>query len=323
MNIISKKSILIIVPLLFLLGIPFFVKSDYYMYLIVLSGINVIAALGLNFTLGMAGQFSFCQAAFMGIGAYVSAILTVNIGFSFWIAFVFSIVAASFFALILGFPSLRLPVRYLAVTTIGFAEIFRLIALNWTPVTGGALGIQEIPAPVLFGFKLKSINNYYYLVLVVCILAIYIALRVEHSKLGRAYLAVKGSEIAAKAMGINTHLHKVLSFVMSAAYAGAAGSLYAHFIKYIDSQAFTLVESTRLLCMVFIGGVAKGFGVALGAILLTFLPEFLRFLQDYYMAFYGIGLLLIVIYMPKGILGIFEKGINLFNKKKEGIADSK
>jgi len=303
---------------------PLFLKNDYYMYLIVLSGINAIAVLGLNFILGMTGQFSFCQASFMGMGAYVSTILRVDIGFSFWIAFMFSIIVTSFIALVLGFFALRLSQRYLAVTTIGFAEIFRLIALNWTQVTGGAQGIPKIPVPFIFGFELKAANNYYYLVLVFFILAIYISLRVEHSKLGRVFLALKSDEIATEALGINTHMYKVLSFVMSAAFAAVAGSLYAPFIGYIDAQAFTFMESIRLVCMIFIGGAGNTVGVLLGTIFLSFLPEFLRFLEDYYMAFYGIGLILVVVYMPEGILGIFKKiNLFLFNQKKEGITGSK
>lgn len=304
------------IMLLLLVGISFFVKSDYYMYLIVLSVINMIAVLGLNFTLGMAGQFSFCHASFMGIGAYVSAILTLNVGFSFWVSFIFSIIVASFFALLIGFPSLKLSAKYLSVATIGFAEIVRIIALNWDPVTGGARGIKGISAPSIFGFELKSAHNYYFLVLFIFIIALYISLRVERSKLGRVFLALKGSEIAAQAMGINTHYYKVISFVMSAAFAGASGSLYAHFLGYIDAQAFTIKESTGFLCMVFMGGAGESFGVILGAILLTFLPEFLRFLKDYYMALYGVILILIIIYIPKGLFGIFEKAISIFNQKK-------
>jgi len=310
---LTSRQLQYFIIVLLSLCIPFFVKSDYYMFLIILSGIYIISALGLNFILGMTGCLSFCQAIFMSLGAYVSAILTIKFGFSFWIAFIFSIFFVSFVSLLIGFPSLRLSGIYLVVVTIGFAEILRIIFLNWASVTGGAQGIQNIPSPHIFNLELNSIEGYYYLVLFMVILAIYISLKVEHSKLGRVFLAIKSSEIAAEAMGIDTHMHKVLVFIMSAAYAGAAGSLYAHFIGYIDSNSFTLSETVRLLCMVFVGGGGKTIGVVIGAILLVFLPEALRFLKDYYMAFYAIILLLVVIYMPEGILGLFKNILILFH----------
>lgn len=286
---------------------PLLGARPYYIRLMNLAGIYVILTLGLNFCVGMAGQISFAQAAFFGIGAYASALLTLRAGVPFWAALPLSALIALVFGVLLGLPALKVSGHYLAVVTIGFSEIVRLVLLNWKEVTYGAEGVKNIPVPRIGGFALNTDLTYYYLVLPAVLFAAFVSIRIQHSRVGRALHAIRTSDLAAEVMGINTRYYKILAFALSAFFGGIAGSLIAHYDTYLHANSFTFMESAKILCMLFIGGSGSVEGPIIGAVGLTLLPEWLRFLKDYYMAIYGAGVVLLMSVMPSGIRSLIPQ----------------
>lgn len=264
----------------------------------------VVLALSLNFVLGFTGQLSMGHAAFYGVGAYVTALLMVNFGIPFWIAILCSALVAGLFGFILGIPTLRLKGDYLAITTIGFGEIVRLVLINWIQVTKGPAGIPGISSPSLFGLSLRSNVSYFYIILVLAGLTVFISQRLLHSRLGRGLIAIRDDDIAAEATGINTTFLKVLAFVLGATIAGMAGSFFATFVHYVNPDNFTYMESVGILCMVVLGGLGNIAGVVLGAVILTLLPEALRDIATYRYAIYGMLLILMMIIRPQGMISL-------------------
>lgn len=264
--------------------------------------VYTMLALSLNIILGYAGQFSMGHAAFYGLGAYATALVSTNFGWNFLVCMLISIAVAGFFGLILGIPTLRLKGDYLAIVTIGFAEIIRLILVNWIPVTKGPAGITGIKAPSLFGISLKSGAFYYYYALLLVVLIIVISIRISKSRLGRGLKAVRDDETAAEAMGINPTMIKVFAFTLGSALAGMAGSFYAQYIRYVNPDNFNYSESVSILCMVVLGGMGSIPGVCVGACILAILPEALRDIATYRYVIYGILLIMMMIIRPQGMI---------------------
>lgn len=284
---------------------PFIASSQPYLLrtsVIVL--LYIVLALSLNFVLGFAGQLSMGHSAFYAIGAYTTALLTVNFGVSFWIALLASALMAGIFGLLLGIPTLRLKGDYLAITTIGFGEILRLVLINWTSLTRGPAGIPGIPSPSIFGFVINNNIGYFYIILVFAFLTIFISTRLLNSRLGRGLIAVRDDEVAAEAMGINPTYLKILAFVLGAVLAGIAGGFFASFIHYVNPDNFTYNESVTILIMVVLGGVGSVPGVIAGATVLAVLPEALRSISTYRYAIYGILLILMMIIRPQGMISM-------------------
>ncbi|HWP97781.1 MAG TPA: branched-chain amino acid ABC transporter permease [Syntrophomonadaceae bacterium] len=274
--------------------------DPYYMRIIVLVGINIILALGLNITTGVTGQLSMGHAGFMSLGAYTSAILSMRMGAPFWLALLVGALVAAAFGFLIGLPTLRLEGDYLAIVTIGFAEIIRVFFLNFQP-GGKAVGLSGVPQ-----------NTTFSLVLILVVLVIYFNYRLLKSRLGKAFYAVRENEIAAEACGINATRLKVLSFVMGAFLGGLGGGLYAHYMYYITPQNFDFARSIEILNMVVLGGMGSIPGVMLGAGILTVAPELLRVVADYRMLFYGALLVVLMIFRPNGLLG----DIRVYDLKK-------
>lgn len=297
------KRISILVLLAFLLVFPLiFGGAAYFMRTMIIVGLYIILALSLNLIIGFAGQLSMGHAAFYGIGAYTTALLTVNFGVPFWIAFVASALVASLFGFLLGIPTLRLKGDYLAIATIGFGEIVRLILVNWVKVTRGPAGIPGIPSPKLFGFTIGDNVAWYYFLLVMVILVVLLSKNLLDSRLGRGLIAVRDNELAAEAMGINPTYLKILAFTLGAALAGAAGSMFASYVHYVNPDNFTYMESVVILCMVVLGGSGSISGVIVGAMILAALPELLRSVQLYRYAIYGLMLIILMISRPQGMV---------------------
>lgn len=291
------------VLVVFLLTVPFiFANSSYMMRTLIIVGIYIILALSLNLVIGFAGQLSMGHAAFYGIGAYTTALLTVTFGVSFWIALAASAMVTALFGLLLGIPTLRLKGDYLAITTIGFGEIVRLILVNWVGVTRGPAGIPGIPSPSIFGFTISTNTQWFYLLLVVVILTVILSQNLLKSRLGRGLIAVRDNEIAAEAMGINPTVLKILAFALGAAIAGVGGSIFAGYIHYVNPDNFTYMESVVILTMVVLGGSGSIPGVIVGAIILAALPEVLREVQLYRYAIYGLMLIILMISRPQGMI---------------------
>jgi branched-chain amino acid transport system permease protein len=280
------------------------VLQQYTIHILILVGIYIILAFGLSLVSGFAGQLSLGQAAFYAVGAYVSALLAVRLGLPFWIAALGATVVSSAMGVVLGLPTLRLSGIYLTVATVGFAEIVRLVLLNWTPVTMGPMGIREIPCPTIAGFSLNTPFRYYYLVLVAAIASFFVASRIVNSRVGRAFISVADKEVAAQAIGINPTYYKTLAFVLSAAFAGFAGSLYAHYIAYLHPDAFTQAESIMAVTIIAVGGVRSLSGIVVAGTVLVAAMEYLRAFSEFRLIMYALLLIISLIFMPDGIGGI-------------------
>jgi branched-chain amino acid transport system permease protein len=287
------------------LVVPLVLPDNYYVGLANLSLIYIIVAIGLNFIYGYTGYVSFAQAGFFGIGAYTSALLAVDGHVGFWVALPLSGLVAAIFGVLLGMPTLKLSGHYLAMATIGFGIIVQMVLQNWTSFTHGAQGIGGIPGISFGPLALTNVTQYYYFMLVFAVLAALLAWSIANSNLGRSFKAVREDEIAASTSGINLRFTKVSSFALSALFAGVAGSLYAHMSSYISPDTFSFDQSIVFFTMVLVGGAGTVAGPIVGAILLTFIPELLRFLQEYYMALFGIGIVLAMLFMPQGIVRLF------------------
>jgi len=298
--------------------------NPYLLRIVIMVGIYMILASSLNLIIGFTGMFSLGHGAFYGIGAYVSALLSRNFGLSFWITMLIAAVVAGCFGALIGLATLRLRAIFLAFTTLGFGEITRIIILNWISVTRGPMGVPGIPIPTLFGMTFKPIA-YYYLIVVLVLLTILIIYRLYHSRVGRAFLAIREDELATKNMGINVFAFKTLAFTTACAIAGVAGAYYAHFARYISADQFGSNESFMILTMVALGGTGSITGPLIGAFILVLLPETFRFLAQYRMVLYGLILMSVIVLKPGGIVGVkglFERSEPLFKRKKKHSAEA-
>lgn len=267
-----------------------------YIYRIgVLCEIYAILAVSLNLLSGVAGQISLGHIAYFGVGAYASALLSLNLALPHWLLLLASFLISAIMGLAIGMPSLRLSGGYLAITTLGFAEIIRLLMINWYDLTRGPLGLMHIPRPVYFGFQVKESRDYFYLALAVLALSCLILNNLIQSKFGRNLKAIRDDEISAESVGINLYWHKVAACVISAGIAGLAGSLYSHYFIYLEPSTFVSSGSTVILSMVVLGGMGNMWGAMVAATLLTILPEALRALEQYRMLVYGFLLVIMML----------------------------
>ncbi len=286
-----------------LAALPLVVKGNYALGLVNLGLVSLVVVIGLNFITGYCGQINFAQAAFWGIGAYVTAALTLK-GLSFWLALPLSALATAACTLLLGLPTLRLRAYYLAMATIAFGEIVQLVLVHWEPVTGGTSGLRGVPGIQVFGYELKSHAAQYEFLLLCGGLALALSLRVRHSKLGRAMIALRDSEIGAEVMGVDTVRVKMLAFMLSSVYAGVAGSLYVGTINYVSPDLFSNAQAVLFFVMLVIGGTGSAVGAVLGTITLTVLPEALRFLKEWYLVLYGVGVIVMITFLPGGLVSL-------------------
>lgn len=292
------------IPVLLIASAAFpFILKDYYIDVIIMSGIYILLALGLNIIVGFTGLLNLGFAAFYAIGAYTYAILNTKIGLGFWASLPISASFAALAGLLLAIPALRLRGDYLAIVTLGFGEIVRLVLNNWDSLTNGPNGITGISRPLLMGFSLAQLQYYYYLVFVIVIFAVVVIKRVESSRIGRAWIAIKENEIAASSMGINTTKYKLYAFTFGTFWAGIAGILFSAKMQFVSPESFTFMESILILSMIILGGIGNTYGAIIGAFILVLLPEMLREVQLYRMLILGIGLVLLMIFRPQGIVG--------------------
>ena len=297
---------------LLLLTIPHLLPGKYLLQLVNLGLISLIVVVGLNYITGYCGQINFGQAAFWGIGAYVTALATMN-GVSFWLALPLAAIATGLCSLLLGIPTLKLRAYYLAMATIGFGEIVQLVLIHWEPVTGGTSGLRGVPGVSIGGHLISGNLEQYYFLLAWCALALGLALRVRASKLGRAMIALRDSEIAAEVAGVDTVRIKMLAFAMSSMYAGVAGGLYVSYVNYVSPDLFSNAQAVLFFTMLVVGGTGSAVGAVLGTALLTALPEALRFLKEWYLVLYGVGVILIIIFIPEGLASLGAR----WRKRKE------
>jgi len=287
----------------------------YILHLSIMAGIYIILTVSLNLIIGYAGQVSLGHAAFFGLGAYVSALTSLNWGLPFPAALVLAMLFAGACGLGLGLPTLRLKEDYLAIVTLGFGVIVDLIMVNLT-ITGGPDGLVGIPAPVIFGLSFRPPVRYLALVLLTVGFTLLVVHRLVHSYHGRALRAIRDHEVTAQVMGVNTPAYKVMIFTLAAALAGAAGSLYAHYITFINPESFGLHTSILVLSMVILGGMGSLAGSVVGAMTLAVLPELLRRAQAYQDLIYGALLIVLLIWRPQGLLGGGKLSLKFLRKKE-------
>jgi len=300
----SHKQIFVLryACLLSLFVMPLFAQ-DYFLDVAVLVGIYVILALGLNVVVGFTGLLNLGFVAFYALGAYSYALLNTRLGFGFWTALPFSVGLSAIAGFLLAVPALRLRGDYLAIVTLGFGEITRLILNNWDSLTMGPNGISGISAPGIFSLSFGKLSYFYYLVLFFVLITFFITKRVYSSKIGRAWVAIREDEIASSIIGINTTMYKLYAFAFGAFWAGLAGAVFAGKMQFVSPESFTFMESVLILCMVIIGGLGSIPGVILGAFILVLLPEMLREIQLYRMLALGAGLVLLMVFRPQGLFG--------------------
>jgi branched-chain amino acid transport system permease protein len=323
-----------LVGIAFAIALPFLPGSS--RYLIDLGTtvlIYVMLGWGLNIVVGLAGLLDLGYVAFYAVGAYTFALLARDFGFTFWEALPFAGLVAASFGILLGFPVLRLRGDYLAIVTLGFGEIVRLVLLNWASVTGGPNGISSIPRPSFFGLPFarhtpegqmtfsqlfgvdyspdQRIVFLYYLILGLALITNLFTVRIRRLPVGRAWEALREDEIACRALGINPTNVKLSAFAIGAMFAGLAGSFFATRQGFISPESFTFIESATILAIVVLGGMGSQMGVVLAAILLVTLPEFGRAFAEFRMLVFGAAMVGIMVWRPRGLLARREPSLRL------------
>jgi branched-chain amino acid transport system permease protein len=286
--------------------LPQFLKS-YGVYLMTLLCVYLMAAFGLNLIVGYAGQMSIGQAAFYGIGAYVAAILTTKLGISFWIALPIAAIVCFVVGLALGFPALRVQHHYLAFATLGFNVLVFLVMRNEEALTGGTFGISNIPRPSILGYSLDGALPFFYFALVSVIVLAAALWWLLRSPWGRAFAALRDNPIRAESTGVNITAYTLLAFAIGAACAGIGGAYLAALVNFIEPGQFHLSVSLMMLLAVIVGGSGRFFGPVLGSVVVVLLPEWLRFLQDWYLAIFGFAVIVLMVYLPGGLLSLADR----------------
>jgi branched-chain amino acid transport system permease protein len=270
-------------------------------------GIFILMGLGLNIVVGYAGLLDLGYVAFFAIGAYVTALLTspessLGVQWSFWAALPVAMAAAGLAGVLLGIPVLRMRGDYLAIVTLGFGEIIRLLVLSEAlkPFLGGSTGILEIPKPAIFGTTLKDAQYLYYVILAGCLIALYVSWRLSDSRIGRAWIAMREDEDVAEAMGINLVQYKLMAFASGAVFSGMSGAIFASKIGSVFPHSFNLLISINVLSLIIVGGLASMPGVFVGALILVGLPELLREFSEFRLLMYGATLVAMMLIKPEG-----------------------
>lgn len=286
--------------------LPLVVNNAYTQFVINVMMINIILAVGLNIVKGFAGQVTVGHVALMAIGAYASAVISVKFGFPFWIALPGAMAITAVAGALVGIPSLRLEGAYLALATLGLAESVRIF-ISGTEYLGAAVGFENIPPPYFGDFPFSSHRAYFYIVMPAALLGLYFSFSILSSDIGRAFKSIREDALAAAASGVNVPKYKVIAFVISALYAGAAGSLMAHMSPgFLHPNNYTIEAMVTLLLMVVAGGIGHIWGGVIGAIVVTIVDDFSREFYTTRMLIFGMTIVLVVIFMPRGIGGIID-----------------
>jgi branched-chain amino acid transport system permease protein len=306
-RILKERKIFIptlIIISVFALVFPF-IFSLYQTNIMITGLIYVMLGLGLNIVVGLAGLLDLGYVAFYMVGAYSYALLNYHFGLGFWAALPIGAGLGAFFGILLGFPVLRLRGDYLAIVTLGFGEIMRLIMENWNAFSFGPSGIANIPRPSFFGIEFSVYNAtiyLYYIMIGLVLFTIFVVNRLQDSRIGRAWIALREDEVACQAMGIDKRATKLTAFALGATWAGMAGVIFAAKTTFINPASFTIWESIIILCIVVLGGMGSIIGVITGALVLILLPEYLRAFSEYRMLIFGGILVLMMVFRPGGIV---------------------
>lgn len=302
-----KKLIEAIILFLIVILYPIFIRNEYFIHISIVIGLSIIYGLGFNLLYGYCGQISFGHAAWYAIGAYTTALLTVRLGMSFWVTLPIASIFSGVVGFLLGIPILRLRHHYLGMATLGFGIVVEAIIVQWRELTFGPVGVVGIPIPSLLSIQLRG-TSYYYIVAFFTICAYLIVKNLVRSRFGRALMAIRDNEDAAPSLGINPLIYKSIALGVSGLYAGLAGVLYAHLHSYIGPECFGLGLSVDVVMITVVGGLGTVIGPVIGGFIISLLPEFLYRFVEYHLIIYALLLLIFLLFMPKGIAGILEKG---------------
>ena len=300
----------------FVVAFPF-IFSMYQTNIMTTALIYVIVGLGLNIVVGLAGLLDLGYVAFYAVGAYTYGLLNYHFGLGFWAVLPIGAALAALFGILLGFPVLRLRGDYLAIVTLGFGEIIRLILENWNDFSQGPSGIANIPRPGLFGLDLSLHQSHiylYFIMIALVIFTIFVVKRLQDSRIGRAWVALREDETACQAMGIDKTKTKLSAFALGATWAGMGGVVFAAKTTFINPSSFTIWESIIILCVVVLGGMGSIVGVICGAMFLILLPEYLRAFSQYRMLMFGAILVVMMVFRPGGIISNVRKVYKFENK---------
>ena len=293
----------------FFLAYPFLFPL-YHTHIMISALVYVMLGLGLNIVVGLAGLLDLGYVAFYAVGAYAYALLNLHFGISFWLVLPISAVLGAIFGTLLGYPVLRLRGDYLAIVTLGFGEIIRIVLENWNEFSNGPRGIPDIPPPGFFGMDMgqhATVIYIYFIVIALVLLTIFFVNRLENSRIGRAWIALRDDEIACQAMGIDKVKTKLTAFALGATWASLGGVVFAAKTSYINPMSFTLWESITILCVVVIGGMGSAIGVIAGALVLILLPEYLRAVAEYRMLVFGALQVIVMVFKPEGLIKSVRK----------------
>ena len=308
----------------FVLIFPF-LFSAYQTNIMTTALIYVMLGLGLNIVIGLAGLLDLGYVAFYAVGAYAYALLNYHFGLGFWTVLPIGAILGATFGIILGFPVLRLRGDYLAIVTLGFGEIIRLILENWNDFSHGPSGIANISRPGFFGIEmsLHAATIYlYYVMIGLVLMTIFFVNRLQSSRIGRAWMALREDEIACQAMGIDKTMTKLTAFALGATWAGMGGVVFAAKTTFINPASFTFLESAIILCIVVLGGMGSIAGVIVGALVLILLPEYLRAFSDYRMIIFGATLVIMMVFRPQGLISDARRAYQFKGSKAEGAGDA-
>lgn len=269
--------------------------------------IYFVVCLGIQVILGMGGMVSFAAISFMGVGAYATAIFSMRAGLPILLSVAGAMVISALFALLIGMVLLRLKGTFFTFSTVALVQITYSVFNNWRAVTGGPDGIAGVPNFSIGGLQAKTSDQNYLVLLTAAILCALVVVRLRKTNLGRALSSVRDNEIAAQVMGVNVYKTKVTAFVIAAFFAGLGGALMTHTNHFVGASSFTFDQSTTFVIMAMLGGVTSTPGVFVGTLLITMLPEWLKPLQEYIRLFYGLGVMLLMVFMPMGLAGLYRK----------------
>ena len=297
--------------------IPVLLHNNYHLMVLNVAALNILVVIGLNLLMGYAGQISLGQAAFFGLGAYLSAIFTVTLGLPIWPSMLLAMGVTGGVAYLIGIPTLKLEGHYLVMATLGFNVIVYILMIQLDSVTGGPSGFAGVPRLTIGPLAFDSDLKIYLLLWAMTLGILLLALNLVHSRVGRAMAALSHNAIASNCAGINTESYKVKIFVLSALLASLSGSLYAHYLTFVSPGTFSFFYSIQVVTMVLVGGIGSLWGSVGGAILLTVLPEVLHAVKEYNVLVYGAVLMVVLVFFPQGL---FPAIAGFLGKKKgEGL----
>jgi branched-chain amino acid transport system permease protein len=304
----KRRTSIILYAILFLvlLALPLVITNDYDIHLFIMIGIFALLAMGFNLIFGYIGQLSLGHTAYYAIGAYASALAALKWGFPFWLGLAFAGVVTGIFGFLIGVIALRWRSHFFIIATICFWGIIHLIIFNWVSLTNGPVGLGNIPPPSLFGMEFTSKVHFYYLLFAFVLAVFWLTRRFVSSPIGRSFRAIHQNEHLAESVGISAFRFAMLAFILSTMLAGIAGSISAHYVSYISPEIAEFSVMITILVMVVIGGRGTLIGPVIGAAIIIFLQEYLRFAKEFRLPIYGLVLILGIVFLPRGVVTIPE-----------------